>query len=361
MPSSSDCFSQDYAQARAKFRRLAKASGASVQGYRLAESGPAGETLATDIARAGDPEAGRALVVQSGVHGVEAFAGSAIQCSLLDELPALRADTALVLVHVVNPWGMSWLRRVNSSNVDLNRNCLGPGDSYTGAPGGYAELNALINPASPPRNDLFKIRAAYRVLRHGKARLEQAVAAGQYEFPTGLFYGGSSMQPEIRLLRQHLYRCLAGPRELMVIDLHTGLGRYGEHLVFPSFDMEDDVRQHIEASFGCPLELVGSGGDRYSVTGSVSSIYEELFPDIDLRYFTVEFGTEPPLDVLRALRDENRHHFHSDGGVDHWSKRALRRALCPDSVGWRERVVADGRRLVEKALGLLGQDSWCAG
>ena len=356
MLSGQDCFSGNYTQARSQFHRLARMAEVPLDGYEIPERGPGGETLATDIVRIGSPAARRVLVVQSGVHGVEGFAGAAIQCSLLDHTPSNLGRSALVLLHVLNPWGMAWLRRVNSSNVDLNRNCLRPGDEYSGAPPGYAALDRLINPRSPPGKDLFRLKAAYQLVRRGRASVIGAIAGGQYEYPDGLFYGGAGLQREPELLRRWLERHVKRIDKLVVLDLHTGLGRSGEHLVFPAFPMHESVKEIIEARLGCPLEKADTGGDRYSVTGSVSTIYEQLYPGADLQYFTVEFGTRPPLEILRALREENRHHFHADGSPDHWSRIALKRALCPDSSVWKQRVVSDGRRLVENALWYLGRN-----
>ena len=55
-----------------------------------------------------------------------------------------------VLLHALNPYGFAWLRRVNEHNVDLNRNFLLPGEAYRGSPAGYAALDPLLNPKSPP-------------------------------------------------------------------------------------------------------------------------------------------------------------------------------------------------------------------
>src|SRR6185503_8493082 len=130
-----------------------------------------------------------ALVHSSGLHGVEGFAGSAIQLQLLDNLPALAPDTALVLVHILTPYGMAWLRRVNENNVDLNRNFRGD-EPYSGAPPAYAKLNSFLNPASPPSADLYYAKAVFLILRYGMAALKQSVVGGQYEYPKGLFFGG---------------------------------------------------------------------------------------------------------------------------------------------------------------------------
>ena len=97
-------------------------------------TGPLGEELAIDIAWLGAGRPRRVLLHSSGLHGVEGFAGSAIQLQLLDELPRLPEDGAVLIAHVLNPYGMAWLRRVNEHNVDLNRNFLAPDEAYVGAP-----------------------------------------------------------------------------------------------------------------------------------------------------------------------------------------------------------------------------------
>ena len=74
----------------------------------------------------------------SGLHGVEGYAGSAIQIGFLNIL--LQAETqggsstnklltttnrpTIVLIHAINPYGMKNFRRVNENNVDLNRNAI---------------------------------------------------------------------------------------------------------------------------------------------------------------------------------------------------------------------------------------------
>src|SRR5262249_29155970 len=119
-------FSSTYAAARDKFQYAARRAGAQLEAYHNPAIGPAGERLATDIARLGPEDAARMLVVIAGTHGVEGFCGSAIQTGWLGEGIAaeLPADTALLLVHAMNPYGFAWLRRVNEENVDINRNYI---------------------------------------------------------------------------------------------------------------------------------------------------------------------------------------------------------------------------------------------
>ncbi|MDX6151645.1 DUF2817 domain-containing protein [Marinococcus sp. PL1-022] len=66
------------------------------------------------------------IVVTTGVHGIEGYAGSALLQLFIDEyITQLNPNTTGIrLVHAVNPWGMKNRRRVSENNVDLNRNFI---------------------------------------------------------------------------------------------------------------------------------------------------------------------------------------------------------------------------------------------
>src|SRR5579859_3830735 len=180
-------FSPNYVTARRRFREAVAARGGHLDSLKLTAQGPAGEDLAIDIGWFGASNTRRALVHTSGVHGVEAFAGSAIQLRWLAEgIQQLPEGATIVLVHVVNPYGMAWLRRFNENNVDLNRNFLAPEEKFSGSPEGYEKLDGFLNPSTPPSRDGFYLRGACLVARHGIRTLKQAIAGGQYDYPKGL-------------------------------------------------------------------------------------------------------------------------------------------------------------------------------
>ena len=86
-------------------------------------------------------------------------------------MPPLSEHDAVVLVHVLNPYGMAWLRRFNENNVDLNRNFRDAGDYVPNPLLCWDTVNALLNPPTPPDKDGFYLRAAWLVLRHGMPSL----------------------------------------------------------------------------------------------------------------------------------------------------------------------------------------------
>src|SRR5262249_42120759 len=126
MADSGSPFAASYADARARFRAAAAAAGGALTEYRndAAGHGPGGETLACDAARFGPRAADRVLVVISGVHGKEGYAGSAVQCGWIAAggPGRLAPGCALVLIHAINPWGFAYGSRTTEGNIDLNRN-----------------------------------------------------------------------------------------------------------------------------------------------------------------------------------------------------------------------------------------------
>ena len=119
----SGSLSATYVDARTAFLAVCARRGATVTATVHPLSGLNGEELAIDVAEIGPADATSVVVIVSATHGVEGYAGSALQTRWMSErLDHLPPGVAMVMVHALNPYGMSWVRRVNEDNVDLNRN-----------------------------------------------------------------------------------------------------------------------------------------------------------------------------------------------------------------------------------------------
>ena len=61
------------------------------------------------------------LILSSGIHGIEGFAGSAIQLMVMEEIlsPDHLEKTGILFIHGLNPYGFKYLRRVTENNVDV--------------------------------------------------------------------------------------------------------------------------------------------------------------------------------------------------------------------------------------------------
>jgi hypothetical protein len=335
-------FSPDYETARERFREAASRAGAALHTIGLAAEGPRGEALSIDLAWLGAAGPRRVFLHTSGMHGVEACAGSAVQLALLAAPPAPGDEDAIVLAHVLNPFGMAWLRRANEHNVDLNRNFLVNGEAFAGAPPLYAALDPLLNPPSPPMHDGFRVRAAATAVRYGFQRVKQAIAEGQYEFPKGLFYGGRELQAGPRALGEWLKAHLRNAAYVFTLDLHTGLGRRGTDTLILEPGVAASSPAALSSAFERTLVDPHLPSVAYTVRGSFGSALPQWLPDTRLDFILQEIGTYPPVHVIHALREENRWHFFGDGSIVHPAKERLREALCPAALTWRRQAIARG-------------------
>ena len=342
-------FSPDYFAARDRCRELVRTGGGRLETISIDAKGPKNEDLSIDIAWFGVASPRRVLLHSSGVHGVEGFAGSAIQLQLLTDLPRLSKDSALVIVHVLNPYGMTWLRRFNENNVDLNRNFLG-NDAYIGVPPAYAQLDRFLNPQTPPASDLFTLKAGWLILRHGMPALKQAVVGGQYEYPKGLFFGGKHLEQGPRKYKSFLTQHLADAERIIVLDVHTGLGKYAEDTLLA----EEKDYDTLHAMFGervAPSNAEESPA--YRIRGAANGVVFQAVPKANVFAVTQEFGTYGPTRVLHALREENRWHHYGGGTLGHPTKQILKETFYPQDETWRGRVLRRGKELLVQALSHL--------
>ena len=371
------CFSEGYYTARSRFLDAAAAIQWATESIPIAASGPAGEPLFIDVARSDatasplHPGADPTLLVTSGVHGVEGFFGSAVQLAALQRFARqpLPERIRMVFVHSVNPYGFAWLRRVNEANLDPNRNFLLPGETYGGAPPLYPKLDSLLNPKRPPsRFDPFLLRAIGCIARHGMPALQQAIAAGQYVFPQGLFYGGKQRSRSAEIFEQHWADWIAGSRWFMHLDFHTGLGKRGLYKLLADHEFSSDEQAFLQTCFGTEaIEQENDSGQarHYRPRGSLGLWGHHHASAEHYLYLCAEFGTYGPLSVLRGLRAENQsHHWtrSTDAGVPPHpdtcpSKQRLKELFCPADPTWRKQSLQQADQLISRAIAGLQSDA----
>lgn len=348
-----DYFPPDYFNARTRFLDLARNRGAQIATHPIAARGPGGETLAIDTAYLGAAAPRRLLLIVSGTHGVEGFAGSALQQQWLARLvpSRLAAGGGCLLIHALNPYGFAWRRRANERNVDLNRNALArfPGPHNPG----YRRLERWLNPPCAPKwIDSFWVQGALLLLRHGFGPLQQAVVEGQYEYPQGLFYGGAQPEPSTRILNglladarwRHVERVVA-------IDIHTGVGRYGACQLLVDVAPSSPAYRALAQWFGGAVASSQPADDiAYRVSGGVTESIARHFGPERAYAGVLEFGTVSPTRVLAALRRENRAYHYSPHTRAHArAAKALQEVFCPRDAAWRARVLAEGGQMLERA------------
>lgn len=351
-------FAEDYFAARNRFLNLAGDAKWAIESHPIAASGPAGEPLFIDVASKPGTGAAenRTVIVSSGLHGVEGFLGSAIQCAALERLTSSGGQVPrMVFIHALNPFGFAWIRRCNEDNVDLNRNFPAPGNVYRGSPADYAKLSWLLNKKSPPSPwEPFRALALAAILRYGIPRLKRAIASGQYDYSQGLFYGGAGPCETTRFVQTQFERWIGeGRGDVLHLDFHTGLGASGEFQFLADVPPTPEQAAHIRRLFGREV-LAGPQSPvvAYQARGSISEWCQTVADERNYQYLCVEFGTYSPVKVLTALRAENRaQHWDRPGSASYrWAKGLLREAFCPSSPAWRQTTAAQGLDLIMRAV-----------
>lgn len=350
---------EDYATSRAAFLGAAERLDAAIEHHRHPRSGPDGGELATDVARLGPAPgaARRVVVVASGTHGVEGHAGSGLQRLLLGDprLAALPAETALLLVHAVNPYGMAWSRRVDHDNIDVNRNFVDFAAPLPSSPL-YPRVDATLNPVSPTfdlddaswLDDLLAFAGDV-----GMAEAFQTVSGGQYDDPNGMQFGGSGPSWSRQTLEAIWAHHLRGTEMVVNLDVHTGLGPTGQLTLFQTADAAEVAADLGARWFPAVLRADRNGESAELQHGVLGPGLDAVLDDTTIGVpIVVEFGTLDELVVLGAMRADNWLHHHGDptSAAGETIRARTRDAFFVEDPAWRSAVAEDGLACVHAAL-----------
>ena len=379
-------FSTDYGTARDRFRAAVSRLGIPIESHVIAAQGPHGESLSIDAATLGPPQCRRAVILSSGVHGVEGFFGSALQLAWLASLEsavALPKDVKVVVVHALNPFGFAWLRRCNENNVDLNRSFLGDrafiaSPQYRESLEAYDRLSSVLNPACPPSSwEPYTLKAVWQILaagrsarkrlpadqrppllafnaigRLGRAELQKTLLVGQYHRQKGLFYGGDGQEESTAWLEERLPVWVSGAELTLHLDFHTGLGQWADGKLLIADRKTSPRAQWLAEQFGDELVEAAESPVAYIPDGSIARYFRDHHGGGIYHCLTAEFGTYQGIRVLGALRAENQAHFHArpDSPAYQWAKRQVREAFAPAATDWRKTVIAKALAVVARAI-----------
>jgi predicted deacylase len=349
----SECFSSSYQEAREKFLAAAESRRARVERFvHPSVRGPTGEALAMDVAVLGHEIPDHVLMIVSGTHGVEGYAGSGCQVHFLrsDVSTTLAQSLRIVLVHAVNPYGFAYDRRTNEDNIDLNRNFIDFEHPLPVNPD-YSEYSTKYLPNGGAQADYeqacARLEAEARV-RGGYQFLKKALQPGQYVYPQGLYYGGAgpswSNTTFTRICRRHLREARKGA----VLDVHTGLGppAIGE-LIFMQQESADKYTHLFPAPVSC-------AGGKTSVSAGVQgplvdAACRELRAEIAI-CCALEFGTVSVEDNTRAMIFENWTHQYlaPDHPTYQLSSERLKNTYYCNNPSWKERVIRRFEEIVRR-------------
>lgn len=356
-------FSATYRDARHKLLAMQSALGYEHAAYVAPGIGAQHEALAVDVLRVGDASSRRALLLTSGCHGVEGFAGSAVQLALLCDEPLMRwlvaQRIALVVVHALNPYGFSWCRRVTHENVDLNRNAV---NFFAPLPQNcdYRELHPYLLPRLwPPSADNERMLERF-IERWGMRRFQQVLTRGQYDHADGLFFGGTEPTWSLRTFQAILLSWVRTHERVAWIDLHTGLGPPGTGEPIFTGGGRSDALALAKRWWGERVTCTADGSSvSADLNGTLPSTALAALGDKLVTSMTLEFGTVSALDVLAALRiDAAAYQFasHHTEPLRVRAMQAMRDAFFVDTDDWRNAVTTQSMSMIRAALDGLARD-----
>jgi len=352
-------FPSDYRSARAAFIEACEAGGLGVTSRLHPNAqGSDGKSLFLDTAVIGARGAKSALLLISGTHGVEGYFGSGVQTGLLREGLAKRApkDGKIVLLHALNPFGFSWDRRVNEDNADVNRNFVDHANPP--ANDAYDSLADAIAPEDIARHVLKEANARLRAYAsaHGDFALQEAISAGQWKHPRGVYFGGQRSSWSAAMLADVFGEELAGVERLTIVDFHTGLGDCGAAEMITE-DLPGSEAYARAKSLWQDRVRSSEAGESISapLKGTIDKAVSGWLAGKMLTFAALEVGTAPKRDVFDALRKDNW--LHAYAGLEHAQaksiKRQIRDAFYPDTEDWKRQVWDHGVDTVEAALSAL--------
>jgi hypothetical protein len=331
----SECyFSKDYENAKSLF--VSKLN--SFSDIEIIEM-PVYENYSTHmVILKGNPE--KFLIHVSGTHGVEGFAGSAIQSSIVDYFSRNKLYTVdstidrnslptILFVHALNPYGFASLRRTNEDNIDINRNFLTE-DQFAFVKNrdanfaSYVDFDPFFNPTKRPfknnkiLNDFYSwLHVGYGLLQHSMLEAKTAMVAGNYFKQKGIGFGGFELSKSTKNLIEitHYLNITQNAKKLVFIDVHTGGGPRGVDTLLTSFRHDEVKNIHINDIFPVDYDFKTNktiGGLKDYFTNIKQEIIKNDFAnDADEQNFEKEKAT---------IKTKNENHNSNNNNNNHKTK-----------------------------------------
>lgn len=356
-------FLDDFDSCRAAFKTLARKA---VRHFPRSERSripvrQSQEPIDALLLRRGRKPSRKLVILSSGVHGVEGFAGSAVQRKLLTDMlsGALPVSCDVLFLHGINPYGFRNLRRVNESNVDLNRNFYFRKEKIPQKERnhGYRRLVSFLNPEHPftfwwLEFSVHLLRFGGLLLRLGPRAFVDSVVNGQFEYKRGIYYGGKRPQPVVKHLRRYFRAALSDYQEILLLDIHTGYGEK-DGLVFIQNAAPGSAEDRNISRIAGDLPLMRETTNGfYRTAGDFTDFPGRVFPEKVIYPLTLEIGTTGNMNLRGAITSsflvvaENRIHHHGSVFASNRLKVKERflRLFYPSRAEWKRRVLASSTK-----------------
>ena len=353
----SDSFYDSYEEIRTRLQELTGELGVEISSYAVDEN----DGLYIDsFYLPSTKEKTNLVVLTTGVHGMEGYIGATMLDVFFQEVyPTLdTANTGVLVVANVNPYGMKYFRRYNENNVDLNRNFILDWDNFDlSSNKEYPKVDTFLGPTGKIGNGLwhevgFYLSLAKTAITEGADTVSDALLTGQYEYPQGVYYGGNGDEASTVYLKDVFSQCLDSAYENIVhIDFHSGYGPRYNMVIFNSVYETMNEKESQEA-FGYDYVIAYDSESFYATTGDTTDFFyrlaEQKQAQAELYSTCFEFGTigDEFFDTILSLKytiDENRNHWYPTDNklteqIIHENYMEL---YYPTETAWREKTVAD--------------------
>ncbi|MEZ4814168.1 MAG: M14 family metallopeptidase [Bdellovibrionota bacterium] len=312
------------------------------------------------------------FMLSSGVHGVEAPLGSQIQRQFLSNTfsDLDRDHLGVLIVHVLNPYGYVEGIRVTESNVDLNRNFFSHEKFPHLESNAFEKYRSVLSVekslSSRWRDGFSLLSDVLRVSVLGGSRREeftQAFAGGQYSDPKGVYFGGQDFEPQVMWFSKILDEILPLYQELLLYDVHTGLGKEDQLQLISSLESQRDrdfltsFKQKVEVVD--KLSVVSPESDGFYVTRGdfIDFVHAKASRQARVLAFTAEFGTLGD-SIISKLQTLSRIVFENRGRNFGYANSELERSVQasfvelfnPTSSEWNLRAMNLANYAIKAAL-----------
>ena len=351
-----EAFFSSYDDVRAYLQQLTSDLGVEIHSHAV----DASDDLYIDSFYLPAEEKTNLIVLTTGVHGMEGYIGTTMLEVFFNEIyPTLDPDnTGILVVANVNPYGMKYFRRYNENNVDLNRNFILDWESHDlSSNKEYPKVDTFLGPTGKIRNGFwhevsFYLSLAKTAVTDGADTISDALLTGQYEYPQGVYYGGTSDEASTVYLKDVFSQCLDSSYENIVhIDLHSGYGPRYNMVIFNSV-FETMTEKESQAAFGYDYIIAHDSESFYATTGDTTDFFYRLAQQkeaqAELFSTCFEFGTigDAFFDTILSLKytvDENRNHWYPTNNAiaAEIVRQNYFELFYPTETAWREKTVED--------------------
>lgn len=318
------------------------------------------------------------IVLNSGIHGLEGYFGSAAQNLFMDKFlrnitPGALRLYSIVLIHAINGWGMqNRMREVmdtkNGGLVDLNRNFgvdFSRPDALPQNPL-YDKAHKLLLSEPHPKKKKNAIKSYY--YRHKNDGAWAAISNGQYKHPYGLFFGGAEQMTENKMTLAIYDEIMRDAASLVSIGLHTGLGQFNRMLgrvsghLMVSHPKNHKNTEFFANAFGrVPVVHDDAAQNGPTLLGDLVDCLEVRYGTPDIPVYTADFevgtGEFPVMSPIYKRMDmgDARYDLLNYGQINPQTWENLTESWYPSDPRWRAAALQRAMFLFDGLFGVMRQ------